>query len=225
MNKRGAEMDKLNRLERAILQAEDSAEDARWAQAEEVVRRLDLGETQREVAASWANLRTGQSYSQVHVQRMAKIWRDNRSYQGQKPFSEIYSMVSNSSQAPQREAQAPRSVETAERLVQNLAKAPGDVQDAVFHGLREVRAGQYVPPAERKAREAAAHEATKPLRQAVGAFAGMKIVSLLDEAKDELREIVESDSLDAAALRKIERADESWNEELEVARATLGTVR
>jgi hypothetical protein len=66
---------KLNRLEQEIAAAEGSADDARWAQAEEVVRLLDGGMTQVEVAAGWINTRTGKPYGQPHVVFCAKAWR------------------------------------------------------------------------------------------------------------------------------------------------------
>ncbi len=65
---------KLNRMERSIVAAEDSAEDARWLQAEEVVRRLGAGEKQADIASSWINLRVGKSYPQAHVSRVKRVW-------------------------------------------------------------------------------------------------------------------------------------------------------
>jgi hypothetical protein len=68
---------KLNRLEQEIAAAEGSADDARWAQAEEVVRLLDGGMTQRAVAAGWINARTGNPYTHKHVGFCKDAWKQS----------------------------------------------------------------------------------------------------------------------------------------------------
>ena len=64
----------LTKLDRQAVAAEDSAEEVRWRQAEEVARRLAAGETQRAVAADWLNTKTGKPYTHRHVQVVNGLW-------------------------------------------------------------------------------------------------------------------------------------------------------
>jgi len=128
---------KLNRLERSILAAEDSAEDARWLQAEEVVRRLERGESFREVAASWVNGRTGRPYAMSRVQAFAAIWREYGVLEPvQRPsFTKVYS--DSGSRTDRYKAQAPDSEETAHKLGENLAAQPPEILSAVLDGYNQ----------------------------------------------------------------------------------------
>lgn len=221
-------MDKLNRLERAIVSAESSAEDARWAQAEEVVRRLDAGETQRQISTSWLRGadtpygKAGTPYSQRHVAIVAAIWREYYATQDERPsFSQAYSAVQGN-RAEKAQAQAPQTVETASQLVRNLVEtAPDEVVDEVYHGIREARAGRYAPPAERKARQAAAGEATEPLRQAVSHFDRALAVGYLEQATEALEDAISGGRLTPEMMEQIHEADARWRRELEVADGML----
>jgi hypothetical protein len=128
---------KLNRLERSILAAEESAEDARWLQAEEVVRRLDRSETVREVAASWTNGRTGKPYAHGHVQKFATIWREFVSVpiQDRPPFSKLYDDSGKRTERYQQ--QAPESEDGARKLGANLAAQRPEILSAVLDGYNE----------------------------------------------------------------------------------------
>jgi hypothetical protein len=160
--------DKLNTLEQEIVRDEDSAESKRWAQAQEVVRRLDADETQREVAASWINGRTGQPYSHKHVEFMARLWREfgKAPSQDRPPFTVAYDKASNmaTTRTERVEAQAPRSEATAQKLVENLLsdKTPPEVRKAVTSGLMQD------PELRRQAvaaADAARDEQTKDMRE------------------------------------------------------------
>jgi len=215
---------KLNRLEQAIIAAEDGAEDARWAQAEEVVRLIGEGQSQGDIAADWINLRTGKPYSQSHVKLCAKVWREYERTQIRNWFVDAYEAAKGSTtRVEHNEAQPPASEETAERLVQNLLdKAPDTVVDTVYHGLKLARQGKYTPPAERKAREAKGRVTLKPLRQAVAAFTAMGVVGSIQDATEELREMIGDEALTEENFRQIEEVNAEWQQELVVARAMLG---
>lgn len=135
--------DKLNTLEQEIVRDEDSAENKRWAQAEEVARRLDAGETQREVAASWINGRTDEPYDQTHVSYMAATWRrfDGVPHQDRPPFTVAYDKAANraTTRTERVEAQAPRSEATAQKLVENLLseKTSPEVRQTITRGLMQ----------------------------------------------------------------------------------------
>jgi hypothetical protein len=60
-------MREINALESRIVVREDEADALLWEQAAEVVRQLDAGMSQRDLAAQWINVRTGEPYSQMHV--------------------------------------------------------------------------------------------------------------------------------------------------------------
>jgi hypothetical protein len=225
---------KLNTLEKSIVSAEDSAEDARWAQAKEVVRLLDSGLSQREVAAQWINGRTEKPYEHKHVRICAGAWKRFGSLETRErpTWSDAYETVQQGSkevvspfdrQRKEREAQPPQSVESAERFVQNVIdKAPDKVRYAIEEGLRAHR-HDLPGPVERKARQARADEEMQPLKHAVDEFAKMEIVSALENAVEILAEMIEEQTLDADRMRQIDAANERWLEELEVARAMVGT--
>lgn len=229
---------KLNVLESAILRAEDSAEDARWAQAREVATLLDRGLTQRHVAAEWINGRTDKPYSQNHVKMVAMVWRrfgENLGFRDRPSWTDAYATVKSGSeevvttteaQRAVHEGRAPTSVDTAEKLVQNLGKAPVDVQETVYHGLRQQRADQYVEPVERKARDAAARDVTeRAVAPVLGEFGKLELVATLESAVDLLREMVEERSLDPDRLHAIHEALDAFVRELEVADASVGLER
>jgi hypothetical protein len=161
-------MDKLNRLERSILAAEDSAEDARWLQAEEIVRRLGRGETKREVAVSWINGRTGKPYSQEHVSRVASIWvKYGPVNPGLRPtFSNAYAEVKGYDSSEQAKAQAPDSVEAAKKLGANLAKHDPEILSAVLEGYDEAIEEEEPERKEKKKRRSLSDDWTAWLTKA-----------------------------------------------------------
>jgi len=78
-------------------------------------------------------------------------------------------------------------------------------------------------PAQRSEREAAGDAVTKPIREAMAHFAvPLKVVPLLEEATDALRELISDHSLTPELISAIDEADAEWRTELEVARAMAG---
>jgi len=228
---------KLNRLERAIIGGEDAANDARWAQAREVARLVRGGTSQRDIAAAWINGRTDRPYTKQHVSYCKIAWERWGSIAIDRPtWTTAYYTIQQGSDeliheddrrqqwSDAHEARAPKSIDTAARLVANIGNAPVDVQDEIFHGLQQQRAhGDYTPPAERKAREADAAQRIKPVRDGVDqGFGKLGIVLALEQATETLREMVEADTLNATVMRAIDAADVAWQQELDVARARLG---
>lgn len=131
-------MNKLSRLDREIVRDEDDADAKRWEQAQEVVRRLDAGESERDVAASWVNARTGQPYSLRHIQVVAAMWRKHGdSVPSQRPaWSPTYDgMHDKGTRGERAQAQAPTTVAAAEKLVANLLKGDVEVQQVILDGL------------------------------------------------------------------------------------------
>lgn len=148
-------MNKLNALERAIAKAEDSAEDARWMQAKEVCRRLDAGETEREIAASWTNLRTGKPYDRAHVHRFASAWREFAEVpqQDRPPWTIAYDGRS-STRTDRAEAKAPETVAIARKLVKNIVeKAPPEVRRTITKELAQADAREQDEVRERRVHE------------------------------------------------------------------------
>lgn len=188
---------KLNTLERSIVAGEDGVEDARWAQAEEVVRRLDKGESQRDIAATWINLRTGKPYSHNHVGYVAKIWRGNPGSQNRPLWTDAYAQAKGFNDAATRsresqQAWPPENVETAKKFVANLMNNASDtVQDTVFHELKLARAGEDRSPAARKAAEASADEAVAPIKRAVATSGIPSYLNALEEAHDGFKDALE----------------------------------
>jgi hypothetical protein len=77
-------------------------------------------------------------------------------------------------------------------------------------------------PAQKSAREAAAHQATAGARQAAAGFAEIGIVAHLEQAAEELRELIDEDALNKRLVRALEKANATWQTELEVALGMVG---
>lgn len=125
--------DKLNSLERKAIKNEEAAGEARWSQAAEIVRRLEH-ETEREIAASWINGRTGKPYDHVTVERFAAAWKEFGAVPHQKrpAFWKATEQAQGSTTRTERnEAQPPTSAQTARKLAANIAdKSSPEVQAA-----------------------------------------------------------------------------------------------
>jgi hypothetical protein len=183
----------LTKLDRQAVAAEESADEVRWRQAEEVARRLAEGETQRAVAADWLNAKTGKSVAQDHVRRYAQLWRDYERSQDRPSFAPAYAGTVPS-RTEQSQAQVPTTPETARKFVENLHKAPPEVVDILRTALPEVEPGPLRAEAgprklrEEKEAEAAATQSVGPLRRVLG---GMALVLALEVARDEARELAD----------------------------------
>lgn len=75
---------------------------------------------------------------------------------------------------------------------------------------------------ERREREQAGEQLARPARRAVGDFASLGIAEHLEQAVEELHELVADASLTPAALARIERAYEALTEALTFARELVG---
>lgn len=166
---------KLNVLESVIVRGEDSVEDARWGQAEEVVRLLDAGNTQREVATDWINGRTNKPYTQSHVRDCKAIWlRFGECFNTQDcpDWTTAYYTVQKGSgeliPAEQRrqewseahEARAPKSKAAAHRLAQNIV-AQGD--DRIMEAIHDELSVAMVDRAQARHAEGSAEPSVRGL--------------------------------------------------------------
>lgn len=93
-----AEVREINALEQRIAKSEDDADAKLWEQARQVVALLEAGMSQREMAASWVNVRTGKAYSHVHVLYTVKAF-GKFTYQPRPRFRDAYNEVANASTA------------------------------------------------------------------------------------------------------------------------------
>jgi hypothetical protein len=226
------QFNKLNTLESVIVNAEESAEDARWQQASIVVELLDGGMTQRQVAADWINGRTGKPYAQNHVKDVARVWRrfgEQFTVQERPDWTTAYYTVQQRSEeiidpddrrqqwSDAHEARAPKTERTAERLVQNLLSESPQIVDTVYQGLREGRENRYVEPQERERRrkegEAYADRVGQPVRDT---FSKLAVVLHLEQARDELRDM---GSITGAAYEEILALLKDIEQEAEIKRA------
>lgn len=137
---------KLNVLESVIVRGEDSVEDARWGQAKEVARLIEVGHTQQEIAAGWINGRTDRPYGQDHVSVYVRVWHRYGLSHSRPSWTDAAATVKSGSdelvtttevQRQVHESRIPTSPETAERFVKNLAKAPDSVLEAIQEGATE----------------------------------------------------------------------------------------
>ena len=212
---------KLNVLESVIVRGEDSAEDARWGQAKEVVHLIDQGHKQREIAANWINGRTDRPYVQQHVSFCKQVWeRWGTSELVDRPdWTTAYYTVQQRADdvvEPERrrkewseahEARAPKSTRAAEKFVENLQDAPPQVIETIARGAREVQEKRYVAPKERARRKEEAEAfAEQTIRPALDEIAKTTIDLLFEQLLEELRDldVLEPDERD----RYLARMDE-----------------
>lgn len=235
---------KLNTLESVIVGAEDSADDAHYQQASIVVAMLDAGQTQRQIAAGWINGRTGKPYAHDTVGTVARIWKrfgrltvqDRPDWatarytvaQGADDLIEPEQRQKEWTQA--HEARAPKSEETAQKLVQNLLRGASDVVDIVHRGLAEGRTGirsgnrtgqdPYVDRTEANRRNKEADAFAKRTGEPIlNAFSKFEVVVMLEQALESLREMT---ALESDAYDHIKRLLDELSTEAEVKRAMAG---
>jgi ParB family chromosome partitioning protein len=87
----------INALEQRIVHHEDEADALLWDQAGQVVAQLEAGLKQRELAAEWINVRTGEPYSQSHVRNTVAVVREYLNTQPRPLFRDAYNTIANAS--------------------------------------------------------------------------------------------------------------------------------
>jgi hypothetical protein len=125
----------INDLELRIVEAEDDTDARLWKQAKKVVEQLNAGMSQRELAAQWMNLRTGEPYSAMHVNYTAKAYSVKFTLQPRPRFRDAYNEIANARKAePEPSADnsepAPRAETTPELNVRSDSQAPSVEQSA-----------------------------------------------------------------------------------------------
>lgn len=118
----------LNRLERRAAQLEGDASATRWAQADEIVRLLGGGATQREVAAGWINALTGKPHAPATVNLYAKAARLFANSETRPRFIDAQYQVDPSA--------APAAV--AERDLRQLPDSEQGLLDTIARAARKV---------------------------------------------------------------------------------------
>jgi hypothetical protein len=76
---------------------------------------------------------------------------------------------------------------------------------------------------ERRERREATERMTRPVREAVSDLGSLTVAGLLEQALEDLNELVADGSLTTRAVRKIDQAYEAFGEGLRMARALVGT--
>lgn len=118
-----------------------------------------------------------------------------------------------------------------EQVEQIIADLPAERQKAVAaaagHGYLKARVEledeeRNRTPAQRKEREAAADALADSGRKATAGFATLGIAGHIEQATDELTELVADASLSPETLQVVLRADAAWRHELQVAAAMVG---
>jgi hypothetical protein len=87
----------INALEQRIVSHENDADALLWEQARQVVAQLEAGMSQRQLAAQWINVRTGEPYSVAHVSYIAKVYRVKFTEQPRPRFRDVYNTIANGS--------------------------------------------------------------------------------------------------------------------------------
>jgi phage N-6-adenine-methyltransferase len=87
----------INALETRIVLAEDDADAMLWEQARQVVEQLKAGASTRKLAARWVNVRTGDPYSHMHVQRVRQAFERNSGVTPRPRFRDAYNEIDQES--------------------------------------------------------------------------------------------------------------------------------
>jgi hypothetical protein len=103
---------------------------------------------------------------------------------------------------------------------QAIAGAAGNAYHAARQDYRETE--RSLTPTQRKEREAAGRQLAQPAKNAAAGFAALGIVGHLEQATEELRELVADGSLSARLTRQIDKASEAWLTEFEFAKQMAG---
>jgi len=119
-------------------------------------------------------------------------------------------------------------MEQVERILDELP--PERVQQiaaAAGHSYHRARveydeSERNMTPAQRSQREAEVDEMLKPVRQATAGFATLGIIGHLEQAHEEIHELVADGSLTKKLVRQIDRALQTIEAEMQVARGLVG---
>jgi hypothetical protein len=134
-------------------------------------------------------------------------------------------------QREQRNARAVLRDAPLEQVEQIIAALPKERQQAIgaAAGHEYMKARQEyterernLTPADKREREHAREEIARPVRQAVAGFSALGIIGHLEQATDELRELLADGSLTPKVARQIDRASDAWNTELKFALQMVG---
>lgn len=106
----------INALEQRIAKSEDDSDAMLWDQARQVVDQLEAGLSQRELAQQWINVRTGEPYSAMHVNRTAKTYNRNVNVTPRPRFRDAYNEIAN----PKNKLSVHHSSETPEHYTPKL---------------------------------------------------------------------------------------------------------
>jgi hypothetical protein len=118
-----------------------------------------------------------------------------------------------------------------EQVEQILAELPAERQQQVaaaaghaYHKARVEYAEEErnLTPSQRYEREAAGETLTEPVRQAAAGFAVLGIVGHLEQARDEIHELISDGSLTPRLVRQIGRVLDGIEAEMQVARGLVG---
>ena len=101
--------------------------------------------------------------------------------------------------------------------VQHLAAAAGNA----YH-REAVKVREPLTEREQRERDSTARELTRPVKQAAAGFASLGIVGHIEQATEELNELVADGSLTLRLVKQIERALEKFTSALEMAEALAG---
>lgn len=203
----------------AIAESGDSKRQAYERAAEHVAAAIDEGMTQAHVA-------TGIGKSRTEVQRLLR-WRES-GYEAATPWLSDGEATTRAAKSHTKKFLAEQPLEQVEQLIAGL---PRDRQEAIgaAAGNTYLQARQdyreekeRMTPAERKEREAAGDAIIRPVREAAGGFASLGIAAHIEQATDDLRELVSDASLTREHITAIEEALDAFITEFQVARGMVG---
>jgi hypothetical protein len=118
-----------------------------------------------------------------------------------------------------------------EQVEQIIAGLPKSRQQAIAAAAgneymkerqRQQEKERALTPRQREERERATTAITHPVKQAAAGFAALGIVGHLEQATEELQELLSDSSLTPRVLRQIEKASDAWNREFDFARQMAG---
>lgn len=214
--------ERLRRAKRflTIAESKDAKREAYKAAANEIVAyRDETGETIRAIALSLARDRN-------QIDRMLRWHRSG--FKAETPFLMDEKATSRAAASHTKKLLRTAPLEQIEQIIselppkrqQAIAAAAGDPYAKAREKYDDEE--RRLSPADRKAREATAESVARTARTAASGFAAMGIVTHLEQAAEDLKELSNDGPLSRKLIGQIDRAFAAFETELEVAKGMAG---
>lgn len=221
---------KVSKLSAKIEGAELSLNEWKWARAEAMAEASDVGATQEEIGEAAGMNRDS-------ARRHIRIWNAYGTYASKPSYSEAFDDVTGFDRdAAQERTDAARTKRTLreaplEQVEQIISELPAERQQAIAAATGHDYASalqkrdefkRNMTEAERQEVVGAQEAITQPARKVLDAIGVPLVVSLVQQATEELREMVSRQTLTAEQWKEVRGALSELYDEAQIAAAMVG---